>query len=364
MRHSELDWLRVILILAVFLHHVFMPFNGDEWHIMNAESSKLLDDIMVYFEQIRLPALFFIAGAGSLLLLNKMGAKGFIHNKFNRLFLPLLVGVFLVVPPQNYFENPAGYSSVLQVYAASNLNYQVNHLWFIEYLIVFMVLAVVVHLAIPLFSSTRLAAWVERLALSRHGLFLLVLVPLIGRSGSVFISDFYGVADFSKPVFYLLFFLAGMLFIAHDGLWRAIRTHRSTNLKWLVGCTLLFYAYYFSPDLSPYLSLTTRWQIWWLVCTLVSWAALLTIFGYARVWLTSSPGWLVSTNELIYPFYIFHQTVIVAIAFYIVQLDLSLSIKSLTLLLSSLSLTALICYFLIRPFNLMRYLFGLKIKSR
>jgi peptidoglycan/LPS O-acetylase OafA/YrhL len=58
-RVSELDWLRVILILAVFLHHALMPFNGDEWHIMNAESSKLLDDVMVYFEQFRLPTLFF-----------------------------------------------------------------------------------------------------------------------------------------------------------------------------------------------------------------------------------------------------------------------------------------------------------------
>ena len=25
-RYAELDWLRVILIVAVFVHHVFMPF--------------------------------------------------------------------------------------------------------------------------------------------------------------------------------------------------------------------------------------------------------------------------------------------------------------------------------------------------
>ena len=56
-RYSELDWLRVLLIFAVFLHHVFMPFNGDGWHVMNNESSKVLDDIMVYFEQLRLQTL-------------------------------------------------------------------------------------------------------------------------------------------------------------------------------------------------------------------------------------------------------------------------------------------------------------------
>ena len=81
-RLSELDWLRVILILAVFLHHVCMPFNGDGWHIMNNESSKILDDIMVYFEQFRLPILFFISGSGSVILLSKITVKKFVLGKF------------------------------------------------------------------------------------------------------------------------------------------------------------------------------------------------------------------------------------------------------------------------------------------
>jgi glucan biosynthesis protein C len=74
-RLSELDWLRVILIFAVFVHHICMPFNGENWHIMNNESSKVLDDVMVYFEQFRLPILFFIAGVGAVILLSKVTAK-------------------------------------------------------------------------------------------------------------------------------------------------------------------------------------------------------------------------------------------------------------------------------------------------
>ena len=90
-RYYELDWLRVILIFAVFLHHVFMPFNGDDWHITNTDSSKLLDDIMVYFEQIRLPILFFIAGAGSYLLLQRSAASAFFKIKIYRLVVPFLL---------------------------------------------------------------------------------------------------------------------------------------------------------------------------------------------------------------------------------------------------------------------------------
>lgn len=95
-RYSELDWLRVGLILAVFLHHVFMPFNGDGWHVVNKGSSKLLDDIMVYFEQLRLQTLFFIAGAGSFILLQRLSITGFIFSKFQRLFVPLIVGMVLI----------------------------------------------------------------------------------------------------------------------------------------------------------------------------------------------------------------------------------------------------------------------------
>lgn len=105
-RYAELDWLRVILIVAVFMHHVFMPFNGDNWHIMNSESSKLLDDTMVYFEQLRLPVLFLIAGAGSIILLNRISSKAFMLSKSKRLLLPLLLAMMFITPPQAYFEAP------------------------------------------------------------------------------------------------------------------------------------------------------------------------------------------------------------------------------------------------------------------
>ena len=110
-RLPELDWLRVILIFAVFIHHVCMPFNGDNWHIMNTESSKLLDDVMVYFEQFRLPTLFFISGVGAVILLSKISVKKFASDKLLRLLIPLIVGVLLVVPPQSYIENISQYES-------------------------------------------------------------------------------------------------------------------------------------------------------------------------------------------------------------------------------------------------------------
>tara|TARA_R110001583_G_scaffold28701_3_gene101426 strand:- start:774 stop:1895 length:1122 start_codon:yes stop_codon:yes gene_type:complete len=362
-RYSELDWLRVILIFAVFLHHVFMPFNGDGWHVMNNESSKVLDDIMVYFEQLRLQTLFFIAGAASFLLLQKMPVRQFLSSKFHRLFIPLLVGMILIVPPQNYYENITEYSSLASAYGQLLLSFDSNHLWFIEFLVIFMLLAVPFRHWLTRQTGNKLQQWLERISRHRFGLLSLVLVLIVLRGALKYVapSDSHHIENPSLSVFYLFFFFAGMCFVKSEVIWRAIAEHRYTYLVSLLVSSILFYGYYYSPDLSSYLSLTTRWQLWWLVCTLVSWSGLLTMAGFAIAHIKKTPTWLHQTNELIYPFYILHQTVIVILAFYIVQWQASIAVKSVSVLMSAFVVCALLCYYVIRPFKLTRYLFGLKV---
>ena len=178
-RLSELDWLRVILIFAVFLHHVCMPFNRDGWHIMNNESSKVLDDIMVYFEQFRLPILFFISGVGSVILLSKITVRKFVLNKFLRLFIPLLAGSLLVIPPQTYIENIVELQSYWQEYPQLALNFETNHLWFIEYLLVFFLFAIPLN---KFFSSSLgvvVVNSVQKLSKYKIGLYLLVILLIV-----------------------------------------------------------------------------------------------------------------------------------------------------------------------------------------
>ena len=69
------------------------------------------------------------------------------------------------------------------------------------------------------------------------------------------------------------------------------------------------------------------------------------------------------SNELIYPFYIFHQTVIIVIGYFVTQMPWPLSVKALALLVSAFAVTAVLCLLLVYPFNVCRRLFGLKKKS-
>lgn len=365
-RLPELDWLRVILIFAVFIHHVCMPFNGDNWHIMNTESSKLLDDVMVYFEQFRLPTLFFISGVGAVILLSKISVKKFASDKLLRLLIPLIVGVLFVVPPQSYIENISQYESFWQAYPSLALNLSTNHLWFIEYLIVFSLLAIPLNTFLNTKASTKVFKYIIKLTKFKGGLFLFVsLLIVIKISFSLFFpSDDNKIENLSSSSYYLFFFITGMIFVANKELWQRVCEHRLYHLIILLISTVIFYGYYYSPDLSDYLSLNVRWSIWWLVCCFVSWSALLTILGYAQFYLKKTPQWLRLSNELIYPFYIFHQTVIVVIGFYVINWQTSILIKIISLLFLSLITTCGICLFIIKPFNLFRFLFGLKLKGK
>ncbi|PCH96692.1 MAG: hypothetical protein COB83_04945 [Gammaproteobacteria bacterium] len=361
-RLSELDWLRVILIFAVFLHHVCMPFNGDGWHIMNNESSKALDDIMVYFEQFRLPILFFISGVGTVILLSKITVKKFAIDKMLRLFIPLVVGSLLIIPPQSYIENISEFQSYWQAFPILTLKFETNHLWFIEYLIVFAFFAIPINMVLSTQLGSMIIGLIEKLSRYKLGLYgLVVLLIAVKLYFSLnFPSDDNKVENLSSSTFYLFFFIAGMVFIRSKNIWQAIGKQRYYNLLLLLFSTIVFYGYYYSPDLSPYLSIEMRWAIWWLVCCLVAWSALLTILGYAQFYFTNSPTWLRLSNELIYPFYIFHQTVIVVIGYFVITWQTSIPIKIMALFFLSFAVTAVICLFIVKPFNIFRFLFGLK----
>ena len=42
-RRYELDWLRVLAILAIFVFHCTRPFDSDGWHIKNPTTYNVLD---------------------------------------------------------------------------------------------------------------------------------------------------------------------------------------------------------------------------------------------------------------------------------------------------------------------------------
>jgi peptidoglycan/LPS O-acetylase OafA/YrhL len=64
------------------------------------------------------------------------------------------------------------------------------------------------------------------------------------------------------------------------------------------------------------------------------------------------------------PFYLLHQPVIIVIGFFVLQWEVNLWVKLLVILISSFLITLGLVELLIKPFNLMRRLFGMKSRRR
>ncbi len=365
-RRYDLDWLRVIAILAVYFHHIGMPFNGDGFHIMNAESSKLLDDIMVYFEQFRLPLLFLISGTGTVLAFSKRTWQQFFKERTGRLIIPLIFGVFFIIPPQTYYQYITEFSSYWQIYTDGR--FETNHLWFIENLYVISIVAIPLILFLKSKKSQRFRNWFEKMTSYKVGL-LLGGFPLIILT--IVLKRYYptgssSLTNFSETFFYTYFFIAGILFASSQLFWDNLKKFRRFHLIVFIISSFLFYGYYFVPNtvIEPHLNLSVRWDIWYGLCCLLGWTFVLALLGYGQIHLNKPSLWLKKMNEAIYPFYILHQTFIVVFAYYIIRLDLNIPIKMTILFIGSFLAIVIVYRFMVYPFRITRMLFGMKNKPK
>ena len=115
-----------------------MFFNTWEWHVKNpTEYGGMLTDVMIFLHQWRMPLLFLISGAGTYYALGKRSPKKYLGERFKRLMIPLIAGIFILVPVQVYLEKADQYSSLLNfyphmfegIYPSGNFSW--HHLWFI-----------------------------------------------------------------------------------------------------------------------------------------------------------------------------------------------------------------------------------------
>ena len=142
-RQFYIDWLRILLILSVFLFHIGMIFNTWDWHVKNDQQyGGILRSTMSFLHIWRMPLLFLISGAGTYFALGSRTSAQYLSERFKRLFIPLLAGVFTLVPVQVYIERASLYSSLPDFYphmfqgTYPEGNFSWHHLWFIAYLFV------------------------------------------------------------------------------------------------------------------------------------------------------------------------------------------------------------------------------------
>jgi glucans biosynthesis protein C len=312
-RRPDLDWLRVAAILLLHLFHTGMMFNTWHWHLKNPEHLPVLEFPMAVLSLVRMPLLMLIAGVGTAFALRRRGLGAFVGDRVKRLLGPLLFGMLVIVPPQIYIERLWQgtfqgsyldfYPSVLEGVPYPRGSTSWHHLWFVAYLFVYCLLA------LPLFAALRTArgqAWLPRADawLSRGWNVALLFLPLALTHHLLrHHQETHALVDDPRTLLYY-----GQLFLIGHVMGRGTRVweHLVARRRALLWATAGVFALMAPPNEYPPLAeMLGRYAF--------AWGALLSALGYARALVTTRPPWLAHAQELSYPFYILHQTLILLV---------------------------------------------------
>jgi hypothetical protein len=367
-RQFGLDWLRIAAFALLIVYHIGMFFVPWGWHVKSAVPVEWAVWPMMAVNPWRLMLLFVISGVVSRALLAKLGSgRGFAVSRSARLALPLLAGMVIFVAPQPWFElrdrglYTAGFGHFwLHDYFEFGASRGTplptwNHLWFVAYLWAYsLVMAMLAGLPEQVrarmqtgfdavFSGWRLVvlpiAW---LAFAR-----LVLHPAFGETHAL-VDDPYAHAIYGFAFFF------GVGLGRSVPAWTAI-SDRWKVLQWVAGFAyVVMVAAQVGGDGTGSLELARV-----LARSVLAWSAILGMIGFARLRLNHDGPVRRYLTDAIFPFYIAHQTIIVAAGFWLKQAGAGLALSFGVMLLTTL-LGCLATYEIARRVRWLRPVFGLK----
>lgn len=377
-RRIELDWLRVIVFAILIFYHIGMLYVADwDYHYKSQYNSEFLQNIMLLVNRWRLSILFFISGIAIRYCLQKVSVFQFAGKRTVRLLIPLAFAIIVIIPPQLYVEMIYKGDLIDTTYIEFykdffDLNHpmfekyqsgilphmDVNHLWYIRELWWFSIYVIILS---PALNSQFIQRRIDFLGKTSSPIKLILIPVLILTTLAFWVfpndSEGYRIAmGFSFLIF-------GYLLGWNEHLWKIIKSYRRLYL-YLALITYLLLIVYFQlvwkvrKDDATGLTLFTEM----LFSYFNRWCWILMILGYGSQYLTKSNKWLTYLNQGVYPYYILHQSLLIVLAYWLSSYSLGVVLEPLIVVVGTI-LGCAICFEIIRRFNLLRLLFGLKIKK-
>jgi peptidoglycan/LPS O-acetylase OafA/YrhL len=375
-RRHDIDALRALAFALLILYHLAMYYVAEwDWHLKSDDTFHWLQPVMLVVNRWRMDLIFLLSGIAASFLLKPGHAGRFAWQRTLRLFVPLAFGMAVIVPIQPYAEGVSrglvepGFGTFLVQYFAghewppgafagweNSLTW--NHLWYLAYLWIY-TLALAGLAALPWTArlGRRLAAWFT--GLRGWALLLLPSLPLLlytvvlqerFEATGDFIHDWY------RNAVYFTVFLSGVALGRNDALWAELvrlRTAALAAAAWILLAYLVLVLWLPDEVAAP-----IQVMVWTLRNAYI-WLALCAILGWGAHALNRPFRWLPWANESVYPWYLLHQSVTVALYFWLAPLALATWLEA-TLALAG---TVLGCWAItevVRRVDLLRPLFGLK----
>lgn len=365
-RYYDIDWLRVLGMLMIFLFHNARFFNDDDWQVKNIQLDFGMSVFVRILDHFIMPLFFVLSAIAIFYALRKRSNGDFMRERVKRLLLPLMVGVFTHISLQVYIENVTHgrFSGTFWQFIphyfdgwylfGGNFAWMGLHLWYL--LVLFLFSAIMLPLFQLIRRSPNFTTKLADLVTKKFGPYLFI-IPLFVMEYLVALSpDTVGRRDAGgwSLLTYLVFFLIGYL-LATDGRYRpAIEKVRYLSLALSVASVVAAYILLAEMEVSG-----TN-TVYLLVRSVFSWSWLLTFMGFASRYLNFTNRFLKYANEAVLPFYILHQTVIVTIGFLIRDWQWAVFPKYLFLAATSFTVIMVLYEFIVRRVNFLRVLFGMK----
>ncbi|MGN7872822.1 acyltransferase family protein [Roseateles sp. 22389] len=332
---TELDWLRVIAFALLILYHSGMFYVSWDWHVKSPRLVPALEAWMLWLNPWRMSLLFVISGAATALMAERADRPGaLLATRSQRLLLPLLFGMAVIVPPQAYLEvveklhYSGSYLDFLKLYFQAYHGFcrgddcltlpTWNHLWFLPYLWTYTVLVlltlmlpggrrVFVHPAWGRLVADGRLLWVPWLV------FALLRQHLLERFPTThdLLHDGY-----QHGVYAAMFLLGFALFGSRDdrhGAWAAARRWRWAALLGYLAVQGLSEAIRSAwrqahgEDFPDALLMALR-----ALNAGKQWLPIVAAMGFGRQWFAERDSPMLRWLTLaVFPFYLVHQTVTV-----------------------------------------------------
>ena len=373
-RRYDLDWLRVLTILTVFIFHSGRFFDHGDWHVKNPAAYLGMDIWTAFLANWMMPLIFVISGASLYYALAKGGVGKFVKDKFLRLGVPLLAGVFTHAALMVYLERlthgqfSGSFWQFLPHYFeglygfGGNFAWMGLHLWYLLILFVFSLLLYPLFRWLHSGGSNMLNGLTDFFA--KPGMVYLMALPIMVLISILNPSSFEGMRSFGgwSLIVYLVFFVYGFVIISNSRLQQSIQNLRVISLiAGVITMLSMLVLHGVGPD--PAFG-TLKYVMVFAVFALSSWCWVLAILGFGMRYLTKTMPFLQHANEAVLPFYVMHQTVLLSVGYFIVQLAIPDLLKWFVIAVTSFALITGAYEFLVRRFNVLRFLFGMKLLRR
>ena len=399
-RRAEFDVIRGLVVAGLVVFHSAVVFaSGASWFVTDPRPNAGFTVFLLWGSLWGMPLLFLVSGMGARYAMRTRSAAAFARERLARLLVPFAFGLVVLVPPMFYIERlgqPAFHQpywrfwlSFVNVpaiargllprgsWTSGGVSFDPAHLWFLYVLLVFSIAL------LPLFAylrgprgrplTRRLAGFAEC-----HGavVVLAAAVPMMAVEAA-FGPD-VNTGGWERVV-YVFPFLYGFLIASDSRFEAALRRSRWPALA--VGCTATGALVAWAGALSGSgAGLSTGVPPGWSALQgLAGWAWIAAIMGFtgsitarrrhpqtradSLAAAAPEPRWQRAArygNQAVLPFYLLHEPVIVAAAWFIVRWHAPAVPEYAALVVVSFAATLALYELAVRRFRPARVLLGMK----